>query len=324
MIIIKHNLLFNALKIAVAAILAITIAEMLGLNYSISAGVVAILSVAPTKKETIKTAASRFIAYVVAIILSAIFYYLIGVNLVAFFVYLTTYSIICQHLGWGNSTAVNSVLVSHFLTEGVVNIATITNETLIFVVGVCFGIIVNLHLRKDKDYIKHMETETDEQIKQILYRMSQRIIDNNLENYTGECFKKLDTSMQKAKNIAHENFMNQFSNKDTHDIEYISMREKQLHVLYSIYKRVSVIHTKPITAQHISVFLEEVSNAYNKENTVDDLLEKFYELHAELKESPLPIERSEFEDRAELYVMMRDIEEFLVIKKEFIESVVVN
>lgn len=318
---IKHNLLFNAVKIAMAAILATTIAEMLNLNYSISAGVVAILSVAPTKKETIKTASSRFIAFVVAIILALIFYNVIGVNLMAFFTYLLIYSIICQYKGWSNSTAVNSVLVSHFLTEGAINIATITNETLIFIIGVSFGIIVNLHLRKDKDYIKQMENETDEQIKQILNRMSQRIIDNNLQNYTGECFAKLDISMQKAKNIAHENFMNQFTSKDKQDIEYINMREKQLHVLYSIYKRVSVIHTQPITAQHISTFLEEVSTAYNKENTVDDLLVKFYELHAELKESPLPVERNEFEDRAHLFVMMRDIEEFLLIKKEFIDKV---
>lgn len=320
MVKIKPNLLFNAVKIAMAAIIAITLAEMLHLNYTISAGVVAILSVAPTKKETIKTALSRLVAYIVAIILALVAYNLIGVNLTGFFVYLIIYSIICQHRGWSNSTAVNSVLVSHFLTEGVINAPTILNETLIFLIGVSLGILVNLHLRKNSDYIKLMEIETDEQIKSILYRMSQRIVNNNLDNYTGECFKNLDISMQKAKNIAHENFMNQFSNKDTTDIDYINMREKQLHVLYSIYERVSVIHTKPISAQHISQFLEEVSIAYNKDNVVDGLLEKFYTLHAELKESPLPIERSEFEDRAELYVMMRDIEEFLMIKKEFIKN----
>lgn len=280
----------------------------------------AILSVAPTKKETIKTASSRFLAFIVAIILAFIFYNIIGINLNAFFVYLIVYSIICQHMGWSNSTAVNSVLISHFLTEDAINLATITNETLIFIIGVSFGIIVNLHLRKNENYIKLLEVETDVQIKLILYRISQRIVDNSLENYTGDCFKRLNISMQKAKTIAYENYMNQITIDDKSDIEYINMREKQIHVLYDIYKRVSLIHTKPITAKLISQYLEEISIAFNKDNTGDDLLEKFYDLHAKLKESPLPIQRAEFEDRAELYVMMRDIEEFLLIKKTFVNQ----
>lgn len=299
-----------------AAIFAITIAELLTLNYTISAGVVAILSVAPTKKETIKTAINRFVAYIVAIILALVCYNILGVNSIGFFVYLIFYSIICLQFGWSNSIAVNSVLVSHFLTEGAIDFATITNETLIFLIGVSFGIIVNLHLRKDSYYIKRMEIDTDEQIKQILYRMSQRIVDNSLNNYTGECFQNLGISVQKAKVIAYENYMNQIRDADRSDIEYINMREKQINVLYDIYKRISLIHTTPITARHISEFLEEVSVAYNKENVIDKLLENFYKLHEELKESPLPVERDEFEARAYLFVIMRDIEEFLMIKKE--------
>lgn len=313
----NNKLLLNALKIAIAAILAITIAEMLNLNYSISAGVVAMLSVAPTKKETIKTALNRFYAFIVAIFLATICYNIFEVSLIGFFVYLAIYSVICQYSGWSNSTAVNSVLISHFLTEGVINLSTIANETCIFIIGVSLGIIVNLHLTKNINYIEKMLNETDVQIKLILFRISQRIIDDDLENYTGDCFERLSISMQKAKSIAYENYMNQFSSKDKTDIDYINMREKQLHVLYDIYKHVSEVHTKQITAQNISAFLEKISIEFDKDNKGENLLEEFYALHAQLKESPLPVERSEFEDRAYLFVMMRDIEEFILIKKDF-------
>ena len=53
----------NTFKITVAAVLAIIVAQLLHLEFAVSAGIVAILSVQPTKKETLRTALSRFLAF---------------------------------------------------------------------------------------------------------------------------------------------------------------------------------------------------------------------------------------------------------------------
>ena len=42
----------------------------------------------------------------------------------------------------------------------------------------------------------------------------------------------------------------------------------------------------------------------------------------EMKETPLPVTREEFEDRARLFALMQDIEEFLQIKAEFYQEAV--
>ena len=47
------------------------------------------------------------------------------------------------------------------------------------------------------------------------------------------------------------------------------------------------------------------------------LMEAFKEMDAYMKKQPLPTVRQEFEDRARLFIMMRHIEEFITIKKEF-------
>ena len=39
-----------------------------------------------------------------------------------------------------------------------------------------------------------------------------------------------------------------------------------------------------------------------------------------MQERPLPAERHEFEDRARLFAIMRGMEEFLKIKKEYVVS----
>ncbi|MBR5944186.1 MAG: hypothetical protein IKZ94_04485, partial [Lachnospiraceae bacterium] len=104
------------------------------------------------------------------------------------------------------------------------------------------------------------------------------------------------------------------------DIDYISMRGKQSDTLYEMFKHLSRIETVPVTAGLLSEFFERVSQEYSMDNTVAGLLEEFRELDAKMKEMPLPTERGEFEDRARLFAIMRGLEEFLNLKKEYVEK----
>ena len=314
---INKTKILNTCKIGLAAILAILLAQVLQLTFAVSAGIVAILSVAPTKKETIGTAIGRFFAFLVALVIAFGCFELIGYGTEAFFLYLILFIFVCQCFGWNHAMAMDSVLISHFLSFQTMNVKTVGNEVLIFIIGVGFGILANLHLHKNTDYVEQMKTETDQQIKLALHRMSERILNQNLADYDGSCFVKMEASLQRAKNIARENFMNQFGSSDRWDIEYIAMRERQIHVLSNMYQCVSTLHTRPITAKRISDFLEKMSCTYHRDNSVEELLEDFYQIDEEMKKSPLPVKREEFEDRAQLYTLMRQIEEFLLIKNEF-------
>ena len=313
---IKKKLLY-ALKVAMAAIVAIVLAGLLKLQFSVSAGIVAILSVAFTKKETFKTAINRFIAFIAALCISAVCFYFVGFNNYGFFVYLIIFSIICQFMGWNSAMAMDSVLVSHFISFGQMNLDTIINECLLFIIGVGIGIFVNIFLRQDIDYMENMRKETDELIKLALHRMSIRILNPDMEGYDGSCFNKLNDTVAKAMAIAHENYMNQISKKETQDMKYIAMRKRQCDVLYEMYKHLSKIDTVVISAEILAGFFEHVSVNYAYDNTVNELFEEYKKLDFQMKEMPLPTKRKEFEDRARLFAVMRGMEEFLMIKKEY-------
>lgn len=60
------SILTNTVKITVTAVLAILCAKALKLDFAVSAGIVAILSVQSTKKETLRTALARLLAFSVA------------------------------------------------------------------------------------------------------------------------------------------------------------------------------------------------------------------------------------------------------------------
>lgn len=305
------------IRISIASIFAIVVANFLKLDFAVSAGIVAILSVQFTKKETIKTALARFFAFIAALIISFVCFKILGFTLTAFFVYLFIFISVCLFFGWNSAMAMDSVLISHFISFGTMGFLQIRNEVLLFVIGVGFGIISNLFLRKKVDVIEELKSKTDELIKLSLHRMSLRILDVNLADYDGSCFTALESSVFEAKKQSEINFNNQFGKKDTYDIRYIQMREKQIFVLKEMFKCLKNISSVPRTAQLISDFFEKVSVEFHRDNDVELLLIRLEEIINSMKIQPLPVERKEFEDRANLFILLQKMKEFLLIKNSF-------
>ena len=314
---INRDVLIQAAKVVLAAVIAICFAEVLRLKYAVSAGVVAILSIQPTKTETVKTALGRFYAFISALILAGISFRLLGVHLNAFFLFLALYIFVCQIFGWHAAMAMNSVLISHFVSEGVMTFPTIMNEVLIFLIGVIAGIVANLHLHKRERYIRELEQSADEQIVKILTRMSERVVNMDISDYNGDCFVVLEKMIRGAKDAAEVDYKNQFRKDDTYDVDYLKMREEQCEVLFEMYKSARALGSSPATAKKISDFMELMAKVYARENDGTMLMKLFQEMDKDMKSQPLPVTREEFEDRARLFILMRYIEEFLQIKIAF-------
>lgn len=314
------TIITNTIKITLAAVLAILCAQALKLDFAVSAGIVAILSVQPTKKETLRTALARLLAFAVALVISITLLNFLGFTVPVFFLYLLLFILVCQWRKWISAMAMDSVLISHFLSFGKTGLPEIKNEVLLFLLGVGFGILVNLLLHKKTDYIEELKNKTDEQIKLALHRMALRIQNPALADYDGSCFSSLNKSLFTAKKQAEENYNNQFSKKDTFDTLYLEMREKQTKILYEMYKAARNLKAIPPTARLLSDFLEKVSNEYHKDNDVKALLDELALIHDKMKAHPLPQTRTEFEDRANLFILMERLKEFLQIKHDFIIS----
>lgn len=315
----KTNII-NSLKIVAAAVSAIVAAQLLHLDFAMSAGIIAILTIQPTKKETIRTALSRLCAFGAAMVIAFLSFKILGITLIGFFAYLLMYIFLCQFMRWHSAMAMNSVLISHFVSLGIMDMAAVRNEIGLFIIGVGIGFLVNLHLHKQVDYVEQLKRETDEQIIKILSRMSERIMNKDISDYNGECFEMLRRHIRKAKNVAEENFNNQFTSADTFDMEYIAMRDRQCQVLYEMYKNVRCLNTSPITAGKISRFMKNMAEVFERGNDGRELMRQFEEMDLYMKSQPLPTEREEFEDRARLFCLMRSVEEFIKIKVEFAQK----
>ena len=84
----KKTLYSNTVKIVLSATISIIIATKLGLEFSVTAGIISILSIQSTRVESILVAIKRFIAVSIAILLSYFLYLLLGTNPIVFGLFL--------------------------------------------------------------------------------------------------------------------------------------------------------------------------------------------------------------------------------------------
>lgn len=312
----KH--LIKSIKIAVAAVLSIFLAEELGLESSVTAGIITILSIQDTKKETLRTVLRRGGAYLFGLLVAGVCFGVMGYTLPSFAVYLLVFAFGCMLISLQEGITTATVLVSHMWALGSMSLPILLNETGILLIGSGMGVLINLHLRrKDADF-ERLAEEVDRQMKEVLRYMARWLQEPSRVCDRANRFQELEESLSRAEICAVANLNNSFRRKDTRDLEYIRMREKQAVVLKGIYRNVMQIAFLPVQAVAIAKYLSELELTYHKYNTVTEFLDKLQDLKEEMEREDLPESREEFEARAILFYVMMQLEELLWIKRRFV------
>lgn len=317
---ISGKTIFNAGKISLGCVISMIIATLLNLKYSATAGLITILSIQNTKKETVTTALKRLSAFFCAALIAVVCFGIMGYTTISFGVYLFIFVAICIIFKWQMATVPISVLVTHLLAEKNIGFEILLNEFLVFVIGAGVGTLINLHLHNDRNKMNTKRESLDNEIKAILERMSQRILTDDKSDYNADCFKKIEYLMFEAQQTAYANRDNMLLHSDNYDIEYLKMRENQCSVLLGMYKSILKISVTPEQAAVISDFLKKTSVEYHEKNDVKKLIAELDDIFAHMRFQQMPENRTEFENRAVLYSLMLQIKDFLNLKYEFMEK----
>lgn len=314
-----RNILIRSVKIALGAVISVALARSFGLQYSSTAGIITVLSIGNTKRETLRSARNRGLAYLCALVLAAFWFTLLGYGLAAFAMYLFCFALLCQWAGWHEAISMNAVLVSHFLAEGNMAPGTLWNETTLFLIGACMGILANLHLRPKGEEFDRLAGEVDSEIKKILHYLSLQLQEES-DGVGDVCFDRLDNALTAARDCAAVNLKNTFFQKKNYEMDYITMRRQQSNVLRGIYENIRSIQYLPAQASLVAGLLAEIEQDYNRNNHVEGLLQRLTGLLQEMKGQVLPASREEFEARAILFYIILQLENLLEIKRRFMKK----
>lgn len=317
---ISKSAVFNAAKISAGCAAAIVISTLLGVKYSATAGLITVLSIQNTKKETAEIALKRLLSFITAIITSFISFRFLGYTTTAFAVYLFVFILICGLFRAQSAIVPVSVLIAHILSEKHFDLQILINEFLLLFIGAGTGFLLNLYLHRDTKKMAEYRTAVDDEIKAIIGRMADRVLVSDKSDYTGDCFRRLDGYMKSARDLAVLNRQNSLINNDNYDLLYLDMRQKQCTILYEMYKSVKEMDSTPEQAHILSELLKKIKDEYHEYNNVSRLLEETNKVITEMKDQKMPESREEFENRASLYNLMIRTREFLTIKKMFMEN----
>ncbi len=308
------------LKLLVGTIAATCIALLLSLQYAYAAGIITLLTIQDTKRETVFIALKRLVIFCAMTLLSVLIFPLLGYHLPAFGLLLVPYLLLCFALDMKEAVAPIAVLCTHYVSSQSCSPEMILNEFLILFVGAGIGILLNLFLQSNVKLMRQKQFLIEERMKKMLARMAFYIQEEDRSKYTDECFSQLETLLQELGAESRSYINNHFLGKNDYYYAYMNLRLTQCNLLKRIYTDITRIDFIPAQAKVISDFFIKISNEFHETNNALSLLEDIHQLNLYFDSEYLPASRAEFENRALLYHILKDLEEFVVLKREFYQS----
>lgn len=312
------------LKASFGSAIAIILANRLNLAYSSSAGIITLLTLQNTKLETISITGKRILAFMIALILAYPIFNSLGYTTVAFGGFIFLFVGICNILGLQDGIVMNAVLVTHFLIEKRMDPSMVINEIGILAIGMSVGIILNLimidnskKIRRDQEILETKISDLLRCFSNILLGDRDCLVDDIDEDVD---FKGLDIMLDDLLLKAYEDAGNRLLTETKYQISFLEMRKLQVVVLKGIFKSIKEIDGVFPQSVELSLYIEKMAGEFHELNTVETLIIELEKLNDYYKKDKLPVNRNEFENRAILFNILKDLEHFLDIKRTFIEK----
>lgn len=314
--------LLQAVKIAVGSSAAIYLAELWGLQFAASAGSIALLTIVATKWETVRLSLLRVVTFGVAAALAWLTITLFHSEWVAYGVYIFLIVVLCEWTGWKSTVSVNAVIGSHFLSTQDIGWAFICNEFYLVLLGISIALVLNLFHgnRSHKNQIRSHIQYTEERLQSLFGKLAGYLLERPSQGDVWEELKALERELEIFVAEAFDYQNNTFASHPQYYIDYFEMRLKQCTILHNLHYEMKKIKSMPRQAGIVADYMCYLSDYVVERNVPRPQIQRLEELFADMKKEPLPLAREEFESRAILYHILMDLEDFLYIKKRFVEG----
>lgn len=315
-----RKILLLSAKIGLGSSIAILIAQELNLEYAVSAGTVTLLTLMTTKWETIKLSVSRFITFIITIALAWQIFSYAKYLWIAYGILLTLVVFIAEAFGLRATISVNSVVAAHLVSSRDFSFVAVRNEFLLVLIGVVIAIILNLfhsNITHQRQIISDMR-DTENKLQSILVELASYLSGNEMQEMVWKDIRALESQIEGYTQSAREYQNNTFQSHPEYYISYFEMRHKQCHILQNLHNEMRMILSIPKQAAVISEYLLYLADYVVEINSPHRQVERLNEIFEEMKNEELPKTREEFEDRAILYHVLMDIQDFLMCKADFV------
>lgn len=316
------KIMLLSIKIGLGTSIAIYIAQVMNLEYAISAGTVTLLTLMTTKWQTIKLSIGRLATFIITILLIWAIFSRADNAWAAYGILLMLIVFIAELLGWRATISVNAVVAAHMITNQDFTAAAVRNEFLLVLIGVLLAITLNLfhaNITHKRQIIADMR-DTENELQSILRELGAYLCGNEMRENAWDNICALEKKIQDYTQSAYEYQDNTFQSHPQYYISYFEMRHEQCHILHNLHSEMVKILSIPKQAKVISEYLYYLVDYVIEINAPDQQIARLNEIFADMRNEELPKTREEFENRALLYHILMDIQDFLLCKEKFVNE----
>ena len=308
----NKTILIRTIKTALAALLAIIVAQELSLEYASAAGIIAILNIFETRKATIEGGLKRTLSAVIAIVIGGLAFEKFGYVTWVFGLYLLIFVpvsfLLKIELGLGPS----SVIVTHLLAFGEINSSIILNEMALVFIGTGFAMLTNFYAPNSQDQLNALVASIDEDMKAILNMFGKSLVENLDVKLYEDKISVLDKDINKAINLAV--IENDKMIENSREILYdLHLREREMDLLEDMYYDLKTIPPEYSNGKYISDILIKTSENLTDDGDMIKVKKRIDYLKDHFHMMKLPKDHEEFAIRSAVFQVFRSLDQFIEI-----------
>ena len=306
-------------KVIVSAFVAMLVAQALHLTTPSAAAIIAILSVMDTKKVSLAATGQRLAAAVLALVIGMGIFAVFGFDVMSFGLYLLCYIPLAYVLKVDIGVAPSTVLVIHLWTQQQLTSSLFVNELLLVTIGAGVAILLNWYMPSYRQEIERVREEIEDKMREVLLKMSGFLTIGNGKN-DGEVLQLLKEKLSEAREYVRLEAENHLTKEVTYDYQYFEMRRDQSKLLEIMATNLNEFRWDGEEMAILSEMFKQTAQQLAEQNTASQLIDDIEELLEQFRERPLPQTRLEFEKRAQLYQLLRDLKRFVQLKVDFFQT----
>lgn len=306
---------YRTIKTAVGTALSIFIAQQAGLSFFASAGIITILCVQVTRKKSVAAAIDRLLASLLGLLLGGLFYEVLGYHPFTIGLLLLLFIPLSVRLKVNEGFVTSAVLLLHIYSLQRFDLAIVANELGLLLIGTGVALLMNLYMPSREKELRWLQREVEKNFSVILKEFSDYLRNGN-SDWSGKEMLETVELLEQAIQLSVQDVENRLIKQKDSYYQYFTMREKQFELLERMLPIISSLHLQVPQGAQIADFLDELSNAVHPGNTAYLFLDKLAEMRKALQRTSLPTTREEFEIRASLFYLLREIERYLHIKDD--------
>lgn len=304
---------YRTIKTAIGTALSLFIAQQLGLQFYASAGILTILCIQVTRKQSLSVSFERFGACLLGMLFSVVFFEGFGYSPLTLMLMMFFYIPAVVRLRLKEGFVTSSVIIMHLFTLQQINIDIVLNELAIIGIGIGIALLANLYMPKADKELTELQEKIERNFATILQEYSIYLRAGE-SMWDGREMIETSDLLHQAKSLALQDVENQFLRQEHLFYHYFDMRDKQFTLLERILPMVSALNQQIPQGEQMADFLERLSKNVHPGNTAHVYLDELHIMREQIRKSPLPQTREEFETRASLYYLLNEIERYLLIK----------